>query len=89
MLILKFFALLGALMGIYAAAALQNGPEVADANLCKLARRISSSVSDQCIPSLDDYGTAVAVIFCVLEIAEKNFVLTITSETPATLATSP
>lgn len=69
MLFFKFFALLGALVGIYAAAALQNGPDVADANLCKLLRRFSSEIPDQCIRSLDNYGTAFAVIFvlaCVI-----------------------
>jgi hypothetical protein len=65
MLTIRFFAFLGALMGLYAAAALQNGPDIADANLCKLARRFSGSVPEQCIPSLDDYGTAAAIIFGV------------------------
>jgi hypothetical protein len=69
MLILKFFALLGAAMAIYVASALQNGPDTTDANLCKLLRRFSSSVPDQCIPSVDTYGTAIAIFFvlvCVL-----------------------
>ncbi len=69
MLILKFFAFLGALMALYLAAALQNGPDTTDANLCKLLRRFSSSLPDQCIPSLDSYGTAFAIFFilvCVL-----------------------
>jgi hypothetical protein len=69
MLIVKFFALLGAALAIYLAAALQNGPDTTDANLCKLLRRFSASLPDQCLPSLDNYGTAFAIIFtifCVL-----------------------
>jgi hypothetical protein len=69
MLFFKFLALVGAAVGVYIAAALQSSPEVADANLCKLLRRISSAVPDQCTQSIDDYGTVIAIFFvlaCVL-----------------------
>ena len=69
MLFIKVLASVCALMGIYTAAALQNGPDVTDANLCKLLRRISASVPDQCIPLLDNYGTGIAAIIvfaCVI-----------------------
>jgi hypothetical protein len=63
MIFVRFIAFLGALMGLYAAAALQNGPDVTDANLCKLARRFSNSIPEQCISSLDEIGTGVAILF--------------------------
>jgi hypothetical protein len=59
---IKVGALLGAAMALYLAAALQIGPEVADANLCKLLRRFSSSLPDQCLSSLDGYWTIIALI---------------------------
>jgi hypothetical protein len=59
---IKGVALSGAALAIYVAAALQNGPEVADANFCKLLRRFSAAVPDQCLSTLDDYGTGVALI---------------------------
>jgi len=58
----KGIALLGAAMALYVAAALQNGPEIADANFCKLLRRFSLAVPDQCLASIDDYGTVAAII---------------------------
>src|ERR1700728_1406594 len=69
MLIFKFLALLGALVGIYIAAALQSGPDIADANLCKLLRRVLSAIPDECTQSIDNYATAIAILFvlvCVL-----------------------
>jgi hypothetical protein len=57
----RFFAFIGALMGIYIAAALQSGPETVDANLCKIARRFFSGIPDQCIPTIDVWGTGAAV----------------------------
>lgn len=59
----KFFAALGALMGMYIAAVLQAGPDQTDANLCKLLRRFFSNVPEQCVGSIDDYGTVVAIVF--------------------------
>jgi NADH:ubiquinone oxidoreductase subunit 5 (subunit L)/multisubunit Na+/H+ antiporter MnhA subunit len=66
MLFFKFLALVGALLGIYVAAALQSSPEVADANLCKLLRRISSEVPDRCTQSIDNYATVIAILFVLL-----------------------
>ena len=69
MLIFKFLALLGAAVGVYIAAALQSSLEVADANLCKLLRRISSAIPNECTQSIDNYGTVIAIVFvlaCVL-----------------------
>jgi hypothetical protein len=70
MLIRKVLAGVGAVMGLYIASALQNGPDQVDANVCKLARRIYSSVSDQCMSAAyDNWGTAAALtltIVCVL-----------------------
>ena len=60
--VLRSIAWLGAAMAIYVAAALQNGPEIADANLCKLLRRFSSAIPDQCLASIDDYGAVAAII---------------------------
>jgi hypothetical protein len=59
---IKGIALLGASMAIYVAAALQNGPDVADANFCKLLRRFSSAIPDQCLASVDAYGTLAATV---------------------------
>src|SRR5438105_4602209 len=65
MLFLRFIAAVGALMGLYTAAALQIGPEQTDANVCKLLRRFSSAVPEQCISAVDDWGTVIAAIFVV------------------------
>jgi len=52
--------------GLYVAAALQNGPDTVDANLCILARRFFAGVPDHCIPSIDVWGTTAAIILICL-----------------------
>lgn len=67
MLIRKLLAGVGVMTGIYVAAALQAGPDQADANVCKLLRRFHAGVPEQCVSSsLDNWGTAFAVVFVLL-----------------------
>jgi len=64
----RLLACLFALVGIYLAAALQNGPAVTDAHVCETARRfgITSIPADQCTPSLDLWGIRVAIVVMLL-----------------------
>lgn len=63
---IRLFAVLGALMGLYLAAALQSGPEQVDANICGLARRWHMAIPEHCAPWIDSWASLVIGIIIIL-----------------------